>query len=143
MLTAQIDPAIAGEYAYTWRFNGVVSRLLFNSGVEYLVLRVGDRVTAFSTAGFIAGTEYTDLKAAGVSTRKFDYSVWMRGSTQDPLLGEMAVEAAVEEEIYPLTDDETQPMYYYDFYYGPAALLDVPFGAWTPEMEATEMEETA
>ena len=143
VLTAQIDPAIAGEYAYTWRFNGVVSRLLFNSGVEYLVLRVGDRVTAFSTAGFIAGTEYTDLKAAGVSTRKFDYSVWMRGSTQDPLLGEMAVEAAVEEEIYPLTDDETQPMYYYDFYYGPAALLDVPFGAWTPEMEATEMEETA
>ena len=67
----------------------------------------------------------------------------MRGSTQDPLLGDKAVEAAVEEEIYPLTDDETQPMYYYDFYYGPAALLDVPFGAWTPEMEATEMEETA
>ena len=144
VLTAQIDPAIAGEYAYIWRFNGVVYRLLFNSGIEYVVLQVGDHVAAFPTAGFTAGTAYTDLKAAGISTRKFDYTIWMSGSVLDAVIGEMAVETTVEEEVYPLTDDETQPMYYYDLYYGPAELLGVAFGAWTPEMAAAlEMEENA
>ena len=143
LLTAQIDPEIAGEYAYVWQFNGVVYRLLFNSGIEYVALRVGDHVTAFPTAGFTAGTAFTDLKAAGISTRKFNYTVLMSGSTLDPLAGEMVMEAIVDEEVYPLSDDQTQPMYYYDLHYGPTALLDVPFGAWTPEMEHGEMEETA
>ena len=62
----------------------------------------------------------------------------------DAAIGEMVVETTVEEEVYPLTDDETQPMYYYDLYYGPAELLGVAFGAWTPEMAAAlEMEENA
>ena len=85
VLTAQIDPAITGDYAYIWRFNGVVYRLLFNSGIEYVVLQVGDHVAAFPTAGFTAGTAYTDLKAAGVSTRKFDYTIWMSGSVLDAI----------------------------------------------------------
>ena len=143
VLAAQIHPDIDGEYAYLWRFNGVVSRLLFNSGVEYVVLRVGDRVVAFPTAGFTAGTAYTDLKAAGISTRKFDYTIWMSGSMLDGSAGEMAAEVAVEEEVYPLTDDETQPMYSYDLYYGPLELLDYAFGAWTPEIAAHETEENA
>ena len=68
----------------------------------------------------------------------------MSGSVLDESIGEMVVETTVEEEVYPLTDDETQPMYYYDLYYGPAELLDVAFGAWTPEMAAArEMEENA
>ena len=107
-----------------------------------MVLRVGDRVVAFPTAGFTAGTAYTDLKAAGVSTRKFDYTVWMSGSTLDPLAGEAVVEVAVEGEVYPLTDDETQPMYHYDLCTGPAELLDAPFGAWTAA-SALEMEDNA
>ena len=68
----------------------------------------------------------------------------MSGSVLDAAIGEMVVETTVEEEVYPLTDDETQPMYYYDLYYGPTELLDVAFGAWTPEMAAAlEMEENA
>ena len=133
LLTAELDPAFEGDYAYVWRFNGAVYRMLFNSGVEYMVFRVGDRVTALSTAGFTAGTEYTRLKAGGVSTRKFDYTIWMSGSTLDPETGEMAVEAQVEEEVYPLDADQTSSMYYYDLYYGPTQLLDVPFGAWPPQ----------
>ena len=140
VLTAVIDPAIEGGYAYIWHFNGLVYRLLFNSGVEYLVLQVGNHVAAFPTAGFTAGTAYTDLKAAGVSTRKFNYTIWMSGSTLDAMAGEMAVEATVDDEVYPMSGDETQPMYYYGLYYGPTALLDVPFGAWTPELAETIMQ---
>ena len=143
VLTAQLDPAFTGEYAYIWRFNGVVYRLLFNSGIEYVVLQVGEHVAAFPTAGFTAGTAYTDLKAAGISTRKFDYTIWMSGSTLDAAAGEMAAEVSVEDEVYPLADDETQSMYAYDLYYGPLELLDYAFGAWTPEMAAYEMEENA
>ena len=50
----------------------------------------------------------------------------------------------IRDRVYPLTDDETQPMYYYDLYYGPTELLDVAFGAGTPEMAAAlEREENA
>ena len=56
---------------------------------------------------------------------------------------EMAAEVSVEDEVYPLADDETQSMYAYDLYYGPLELLDYAFGAWTPEMAAHEMEENA
>ena len=55
----------------------------------------------------------------------------------------MAAEVSVEDEVYPLADDETQSMYAYDLYYGPLELLDYAFGAWTPEMAAHEMEENA
>jgi len=135
VLEALPDPALSGQYTYLWQFNGAVYRMLFNSGVDYLVFKVGDRVTAISTAGFTAGTEYTELKAGGVSTRRFDYSVWMTGSTVDPLLGNIVVEAAVEGEVWPLTADAEQPMYYYDLYYGPPEMMDVPFGAWQREEE--------
>ncbi len=137
VLSAVPDPALGGEYAYLWQFNGAVYRMLLNSGVDYLVLRVGNHVTALSTAGFTAGAAYTRLKAGGISTRKFNYSIWMEGSTLDPLLGGIVVEADVEGEIYPLTEDTEQAMYHYNLYYGPAALMEAPFGAWQPEEEAS------
>ena len=67
ILTARDDGA-ESPYAYRWDFSGDVYKTLFNSGVQYLVLRVGDRVTALSTAGFTAGTAYNALKSEGAAS---------------------------------------------------------------------------
>ena len=109
LLTAQIDPAIDGEYAYLWRFNGVVHRLLFNSGVEYVVLRVGDRVSpsprrASPPAPPIPTSKPPASPRANLITR---CGCPARRWTPHR---RAVVEVAVEEEVYPLTDDETQPM---------------------------------
>ena len=63
ILTASADAE--SPYAFRWDFTGDVYKTLLSSGVQYLVLRVGDRVTALSTAGFTAGTAYNTLKSEG------------------------------------------------------------------------------
>ena len=137
LLTVSDDAQITGEYAYAFTFNGIVYRMLQNSGVDYVMLRVGDHCVAFSTAGFTAGTEYTRLKAAGVSTKKFEYVVTLRGNKADDadFQVEMRLSVDTDEEVleYPLTEDTMQEMYYYDVQIGAPEMMRQAFGAYAPD----------
>ncbi len=126
ILTAP-DNGAESPYAYRWDFTGDVYKTLFNSGVQYLVLRVGDRVTALSTAGFTAGTAYNALKSEGAASSEFAYSLWM--GEPDPAL-EMEVEARGTR--YLLAAGEGD-MYYYDVYTGDMDMLSAAFGATQQE----------
>ena len=117
ILTARDDGA-ESPYAYRWDFSGDVYKTLFNSGVQYLVLRVGDRVTALSTAGFTAGTAYNALKSEGAASSEFAYSLWM--GDPDPAL-EMEVEARGERYLLEAGEGD---MYYYDVYTGDMDMLN-------------------
>lgn len=44
------------ERDFLWQFDGSVYKKLAASGVDYLVLKVDDTLTAISTAGFTAGS---------------------------------------------------------------------------------------
>ena len=122
ILTARDDGA-ESPYAYRWDFSGDVYKTLFNSGVQYLVLRVGDRVTALSTAGFTAGTAYNALQSEGAASSEFAYSLWM-GEPDTAL--EMEVEARGTRY---LLDAGEGDMYYYDVYTGDMDMLSATFGA--------------
>ncbi|HIS02819.1 MAG TPA: hypothetical protein IAA75_02805 [Candidatus Pullichristensenella avicola] len=122
ILTASGEGA-ESPYAYRWDFSGDVYKTLFNSGIEYLVLRVNDRVTALSTAGFTAGAAYNALKSAGAASSEFHYSLWM--GEPDPEL-ELEVEARGAR--YLLNAGEGD-MYYYDVYTGDMDMLSAAFGA--------------
>ncbi len=133
ILTVVPEEFIQGEYEYTWLMGGLTCKLLSNSGIDYLVMSAYDKVIAISTAGFNGGSEYTRLKAQGVSTRKFSYELSLRASVTDPELQEMRIIAKVAmddgELIYEMTTDKTDQMYYYDIYTGNPDMLDAPFGA--------------
>ena len=102
-------------------------KTLLSSGVQYLVLRVGDRVTALSTAGFTAGTAYNTLKSEGAASSEFAYSLWM--GDPDPAL-EMEVEARGERYLLKAGEGD---MYYYDVYTGDMDMLNAAFGAASQE----------
>ena len=125
ILTASADAA--SPYAFRWDFTGDVYKTLLNSGVQYLVLRVGDRVTALSTAGFTAGTAYNTLKSEGAASSEFAYSLWM--GDPDPAL-EMEVEARGERYLLEAGEGD---MYYYDVYTGDMDMLNAAFGAASQE----------
>ena len=91
------------------------------------MLRVGDHVTALSTAGFTAGTAYNALKSEGAASSEFAYSLWM--GEPDPAL-EMEVEARGAR--YLLNAGEGD-MYYYDVYTGDMDMLSAAFGATLQE----------
>ncbi len=110
-------------YAYRWDFSGDVYKTLFASGIQYLVLRVDERVTAISMAGFTAGTAYNALKSEGVASAEFAYSLWM--GEPDPAL---EMEVSVAGERYILHDGQGE-MYYYDVYAGAMDMLSAAFGA--------------
>ncbi len=114
----------------TWRFTGDVYKLLYNSGVDFLVLLNGDYMTAIPTEGFTAGTQYAKLKAAGVSTRRFDYTV-----SQDETLRETAISVTVDEETWLLEEDRAQPMYRYNVLIGTDDMMEKPFESYLPEEE--------
>lgn len=116
------------EDASTWRFSGDVYRLLYNSGVDYLVLITGEYMTAIPTEGFTGGTQYGKLKAEGVSTRKFLYTL-----SQDELLMETSISVQVEEATYLLEEDTTQPMYRYNVLIGSSEMMDKPYTSYLPE----------
>lgn len=116
------------EDSSTWRFSGDVYRLLYNSGVDFIILSAGEYITVLPTEGFTAGTQYGKLKAAGVSTRKFDYAV-----SQDPLLMETAISVQVEEETYLLEEDEGSVMYRCGVLIGDRAMLERPYASYLPE----------
>lgn len=134
VLTVTDDPKIEGVYAYAFSFNGLVYRMLQNSGIDYLMFRVGDDVAAFSTAGFTAGTEYARLKEDGVSTKEFDYEAVLEGDKAAPEAFRMLLSVTVNdggvERYYDVSQEEGGTMYCYDVQVGPAEMMDVPFGAW-------------
>ena len=144
ILTLTPEPAIPGEHSYTFTVNGVVFRMLFNSGIDYVVLVSGDSCAAFPTAGFTAGSEFTRLKTEGVSTKKFDYTIDLLCDNLALRPFGMEIEVAVEQDgesiTYMLTDDETQDMYYYDVQIGGVEMMDVPYGEYIPEEPVTEGE---
>ena len=150
VLDAQVEEAIkeGGAFEYRWDINGAVLRQLKKSGVDYLALKIGDRLTALPTEGFLAGEKYTELKMQGVSTRRFQYGVVMRFTPVDPEAeplpeGEQPPEpwtteitVTVEEESTLLTDDELEPMYMMNVCAGPVEMMAVPYGTWVDEAEA-------
>ena len=111
-----------------WSFTGDVYRLLYNSGVDYIVFRSGDYIAALPTEGFTAGTAYAKLKASGVSTKKFAYTL-----CQDEELLETTLSVTVEEETYLLGEDTNQPMYRFDVLVGGIELMEKPYASYLPE----------
>lgn len=112
LAVSQEDLAQAEDAAFTWDFNGTVYKKLAASGIDYLVLQVGDQVTALSTAGFAAGVRYTMYRAQGLSSEAFDYHVAMTEA------GETALSVTVAGETWLLTEEEGGAFYYYDVYTG-------------------------
>lgn len=112
LAVSQEDLAQAEDAAFTWDFNGTVYKKLAASGIDYLVLQVGDQVTALSTAGFAAGVRYTMYRAQGLSSEAFDYHVAM---TEE---GETTLSVTVAGETWLLTEKEGGAFYYYDVYTG-------------------------
>lgn len=105
LAVSQEDLAQAEDAAFTWDFNGTVYKKLAASGIDYLVLQVGDQVTALSTAGFAAGVRYTMYRAQGLSSEAFDYHVAM---TEE---GETTLSVTVAGETWPLTEEEGGEFY--------------------------------
>ena len=112
LAVSQEDLAQAEDAAFTWDFNGTVYKKLAASGIDDLVLQVGDQVTALSTAGFAAGVRYTMYRAQGLSSEAFDYHVAMTEA------GETTLSVTVAGETWPLTEEEGGAFYYYDVYTG-------------------------
>ena len=116
----------------TWSFSGETYRLLYNSGVEYLVFASGEYMTAVPTEGFTGGTAYAKLKAGGISTRKFLYTL-----AQDEALRETMLSVEVEGEMYLLGEERDQPMYRYDVLIGTLDMMQEPFASFLPENQAS------
>ena len=114
-----------------WRFGGEAYKLLYNSGVEYLVFASGDYIAVIPTAGFTGGTQYGKLKAGGVSTRKFEYTL-----IQDEALRETTLSVQVEGETYLLEENTESPMYRYDVLVGTKNMMKKPYESYKPSKEA-------
>lgn len=132
---AEGEQTADGQDVAVWRFTGDVYRLLYNSGVDFLVLQSGTYMTAIPTEGFTAGTQYAKLKASGVSTRKFDYTV-----SQDEALRETTISVAVGEDTWLLEEDKSKPMYRYNVLIGTADMMKKPFESYIPKAES-DLEE--
>ncbi|MGN0764005.1 MAG: hypothetical protein ACI4MK_11475, partial [Aristaeellaceae bacterium] len=102
----------AGDYA--WRFSGQVYKILAASGIDYLALRMGDQVTALSTAGFSGGLRYNMYRAEGLVSKDFSYTVRM-----DPLADAMEMDVTVEGVTWEMSGDTDAEFYYYDVIVGP------------------------
>lgn len=112
--------AKAGEQADSelyWRFNGSVSKLLADSGVKYLALRVGDQVTILPTENLLGGVRYAMLRAKGLSSSAFDYQL-----TQY-IGGGCALRVTANGESLEAVADDQAALSYRAIYSGPADAL--------------------
>lgn len=119
---AQTDTLIlaadeANEETSTWVFTGKVYKKLAASGIDYLVLRRGNDVTALSTAGFTAGIRYNMYRAAGLGSGEFEYAVSMSSRG-------LEMNVTVDGQTYPLSQDSNSEFYYYDVFSGTVDQLD-------------------
>jgi len=150
VLTALRLEEVDGEaqVEYVWRFDGALLRTLYVSGVDYLALRLGDDIAVLPTAGFTAGTRFTQLKIAGTSSRRFAYEARMELLTEtdapeERLLPEgnsteaclFALSVDVEDELYQLFPRDTEEMYAEGVFASLVAAMDYPMGAYPPESE--------
>ena len=141
LLEAEPDANLGDRFTYDWQFNGEVYRLLANSGIKYLALKVGDDVAAFPTEGFTGGTKYTELKMLGVSTKKFDYTLAMKFNLDPGHFSTMSdsdfsqecdlsIRTEVENMNYELSSSSNSIMYFYNVFLGPEDMLNRPFGEY-------------
>ena len=128
---ALVLTAASEAQANVWHFGGEAYKLLYNSGVEYLVFASGDYIAVIPTAGFTGGTQYGKLKAGGVSTRKFEYTL-----IQDEALRETTLSVQVEGETYLLEENTESPMYRYDVLVGTKDMMQNPYESYKPSKEA-------
>lgn len=135
---ALVLSAESSEGVNTWSFTGDVYKLLYNSGIDYLVMTSGEYMTAIPTAGFTGGTQYAKLKASGVSTRKFAYTL-----CQDEALRETTMSVTVEGETYLLGEERDQPMYRYDVLVGTRDMMRRPYESYMPENARAQAGGTA
>ena len=112
------------EWDFLWQFDGSVYKKLAASGVDYLVLKVDDTLTAISTAGFTAGSRYNLLKSQGVASKQFLYTVETAAEQEN-----VEIQVSVEGENYQLSEAEDAEMYCYDVYTGGREMMDAAFGA--------------
>ena len=141
LLEAEIADDLGDVFTYEWRFNGEVYRMLANSGIKYVALKVDDTVAAFPTEGFTGGTRYTELKMQGVSTRKFDYTLAMKLNLDPSHVSAMndsdfsqecdlSILAKVEDTNYELSNSPQSMMYFYNVFLGPEDMMNQPFGEY-------------
>ena len=126
VLTAA-DASSVDEGDYCWTFDGSVYKKLAASGIDYLVLNIGDNAVAISTAGFAAGIRYNMYRASGLASSAFVYSVRL---SADPQTGTVApsIDVTVDGQSYTLSADQNSEFYYYNVYSGTLQMLDQPFG---------------
>ena len=115
VLTAKDGEQADGELH--WRFNGGVSKLLADSGVKYLALRVGDQVTILPTENLLGGVRYAMLRAKGLSSSAFDYQL-----TQY-IGGGCALRVTANGESLEAVADDQAALSYRAIYSGPADVL--------------------
>ena len=143
VLDAEVDGNLGDVFAYEWRFNGEVYRMLANSGIKYVALKVCDAVVAFPTEGFTGGTRYTELKMQGVSTRRFEYTLTMKLNLDPSHVSAMnesdysevcdlSIHTEVEDKNYELSNSPQSMMYFYKVFVGPEDMMDQPFGEYDP-----------
>ena len=141
LLEAEIADDLGDAFTYEWHFNGEVYRMLANSGIKYVALKVDDTVAAFPTEGFTGGTRYTELKMQGVSTRKFDYTLAMKMNLDPSHVSAMtdsdysqecdlSILAKVEDTNYELSNSPQSMMYFYNVFLGPEDMMNQPFGEY-------------
>lgn len=141
LLDAVVDDDLGDVFTYEWHFNGEVYRMLANSGIKYVALKVCDAVAAFPTEGFTGGTRFTELKMQGVSTRRFDYTLSMRINLDPSHVSAMneydysqdcdlSIHTEVEGKNYELSNSPQSMMYFYNVFVGPEDMMDQPFGEY-------------
>ena len=118
VLTA-LEDAVPDGTGYVWEFSGTVYKKLAASGIDYMVFRVGDRVTALSTAGFTAGVRYNMYRSAGMASKDFLYTLRMSADGAS-----MQLSVTVGGETYVLSADASAEYYYHDVYTGTDELLN-------------------
>ena len=117
MLTADEE----NEEGSTWVFTGKVYKKLAASGIDYLIFKSGNDVTALSTAGFTAGIRYSMYRAAGLGSGEFEYALSMKD-------GGFEMKVTVDGQTYPLSPDTASEFYYYDVFSGTADQLNFSEG---------------
>jgi len=114
-LILTVNDDVTDENGYTWSFTGAVYKKLAASGIDYMLLRVGDTVTAISTSGFTAGIRYNMYRAEGLASKEFQYDVRM-----GILMPSFEMDCTVSGTTYAMSEDTQSEMYYYDVYTGTA-----------------------
>ena len=115
VLTAKVGEQADSELH--WRFNGGVSKLLADSGVKYLALRVGDQVTILPTENLLGGVRYAMLRAKGLSSSAFDYQLIQY------IGGGCALRVTANGESLEAVADDQAALFYRAIYSGPADVL--------------------